>query len=254
MDKIVFTGIVLPRHLIVRAQSPDDMQWRMEEFDTSVTCKAIIDGMSATVTMTMPQFRVEYITQLHKRATDLARTTANLGAFSTGHAIFVMIDTIIYPHGLSGPAIRQEPSVSPLVTAFSLEPSRLTDFQESFAAVLSDTQIFIALDDLISAITYHHQTQANCGRAIERIRNLITTAKGPSGWRHMQQALNISREFQEKISQESRGNRHGDSEAVPGPLVTKTVERTWAVMNRFIEYRRRGNVALKEPEFPLLVL
>jgi hypothetical protein len=155
---------------------------------------------------------------------------------------------------LSSPIIRQELGVSQLVTAFGLEPSRLSDFQNSFVAILSDTQVFIALDDLISAVIYHHQTQASCGRAIERIRNLITTAKGSGGWKDMQLALNISREFQEKNSKESRGNRHGDSAAVPGPVVSKTVERTWAVMNRFIEYRRRGNVPLREPDFPLLVL
>jgi hypothetical protein len=150
--------------------------------------------------------------------------------------------------------IRQQ-GVSKHVTSFSVSSSNFNEFNQSFLAVILDPQTFIALDDVISALINNHMAQANCGRAIERLRNIISpTAKGPAGWRAMQTALNISQDFLESISKDSTANRHGDAAAVPGPIVSLTIERTWQVMNRFIEYKKRGNSQLKEPEFPLLVL
>jgi hypothetical protein len=254
MEKVVFHGRVLPPHIQITANSPK-INWRVEEFDITITCSVLIDKSVATVILELQEWRLEYLSDFHKRATDLARATVNMLAFSTGHGLFVMIDSITYPHGVLGTLHRQELGVERLVTSFSLDPSRLQELNDSFLTILFDHNIFIALDDITSAVINGHMAQANCGRAIEMIRNIISPKKiSNAAWKEMQEALNVSREYQESISKDLTANRHGASAAVPGPIVSKTIERTWSIMNRLIEYKKRGSVPLKPSEFPLLVL
>jgi hypothetical protein len=72
------------------------------------------------------------------------------------------------------------------------------------------------------------------------------------GWQKMQHALNISRPYQEEISQKSTDPRHGDKSRVEGETTSEIVERTWVIMNRFLCYRLQQNKPLMAPEFPLL--
>jgi len=68
----------------------------------------------------------------------------------------------------------------------------------------------------------------------------------------MHGVLNISRDYQQWISEQAKGPRHGDPAFVPGDVTVEITHRTWVVMNRFLEYRKRGNQPLTAPDFPLL--
>jgi hypothetical protein len=69
----------------------------------------------------------------------------------------------------------------------------------------------------------------------------------------MHKALNISRGYQEWVSKQSTGTRHGDNAFVPGAVSSEAMLRTWAILNRFLEYRKRGSQPLTVPDFPELV-
>jgi len=119
--------------------------------------------------------------------------------------------------------------------------------------VIGDTSVFIALDDLIHAVTSAHTQLADCGRVIERIRRIIAPAlDGGEAWHEMHKALNVSQPYQEWITKKSTGSRHGDSEYVPPEICTEVLQRTWVILNRFFEYRKRGNQPLMAAEFPNL--
>jgi hypothetical protein len=68
----------------------------------------------------------------------------------------------------------------------------------------------------------------------------------------MRRNLHIDRAYLDFITDQSIGSRHGDPQHIPGGPVTETVRRAWVVMNRYLEYRKRGNGPLTAPEFPLL--
>jgi len=74
-------------------------------------------------------------------------------------------------------------------------------------------------------------------------------------WKAMHNALNISREYQEFISMQSAGPRHGEPQqpiVVPANTQMEVTRRAWQIMNRFFEYRKRNDIPLTAPDFPKL--
>jgi hypothetical protein len=48
------------------------------------------------------------------------------------------------------------------------------------------------------------------------------------------------------------GPRHGDPAHIPAITTTEITRRSWKIMNRFFEYKKRDNGPLPLAEFPLL--
>ena len=120
--------------------------------------------------------------------------------------------------------------------------------------VLSDPPLFQALDDLIVLITLPHHAAVDCARAIEGLRNLVA-ARGATvsrSWEQMRNALQLDRSFLQPITDTSTAPRHGDRNFIPGTTVTEIVRRSWIIMDRFLEYQKRGNISLPATDFPLL--
>jgi hypothetical protein len=143
--------------------------------------------------------------------------------------------------------------VPSLCTAYGLDPSRVADVDTIFRMTLSEPALFRALNDLVESITVFHVACVNCGRVIESIRRMISpNLDGAQAWQTMHRVLNISRPYQEWISNQDKGPRHADPAFVPGNITTEVTNRTWTVMNRLLEYRKRGDQPLTSPDFPLL--
>jgi hypothetical protein len=149
----------------------------------------------------------------------------------------------------------QDPTVVPFCTAYSLEAHRVNDLAEIYQLIIKSPPLFRALNDLIESLSIPHVSTVNCGRVIDAIRRLITpdiTVPVKQAWRAMHAALNISREYQEWVSNQATGPRHADPAYVPPDITREITRRTWAIMNRYLEYRKRDAAALTDPDFPLL--
>lgn len=70
------------------------------------------------------------------------------------------------------------------------------------------------------------------------------------GWGKLQEVLNIERSYRELIMRTSIPPRHGDRTDIPQDVGQEVLERAWIVMNRFIEYRKRGSEPLPLSKFP----
>jgi hypothetical protein len=253
MVTVKLTGRVLPPHIIMSAQAPE-LRWKWDEEKLEPKFRVKIENSLVTVECDIDRYEPRFISEIYKRGSDLARATANMVAFDTGYGLVVMLDTFIDPSGVALPAHRQEMIPVSFRTAFSLDPARHAEFEQAFRIVLSEPSVFIALDDLIKAITSTHTQLADCGRVIDRIRRMIApTLDGGPAWREMHQALNIAQPYQAWVSKQSTGSRHGDVAFVPPAVCTVAIQRTWAILNRFLEYRKRGNKPLTAPDFPQLV-
>jgi hypothetical protein len=68
----------------------------------------------------------------------------------------------------------------------------------------------------------------------------------------MRDSLNIDQPYLEFITEHSKGPRHGDVKGSTFSATRETIKRSWIVMNRFLEFRKRGNRPLSLSEFPLL--
>jgi hypothetical protein len=64
----------------------------------------------------------------------------------------------------------------------------------------------------------------------------------------MRTALNVTKPYIESITHHADWSVRNEDEG------RKTTERAWVLMNRFLEYRKRGNQPLPLSDFPLLDL
>jgi hypothetical protein len=146
-------------------------------------------------------------------------------------------------------------SLAHLCTSFSLNPQPgKTSIGETWDLVLSNFAIFQSLEDLITSITLPHHAPVDCARAVERLRNLIATpgATISQAWHEMRNALRLDRSFLKLITDTSAAPRHGDPSYIPGTITTEIVRRSWIIMDRFLQYRKRGNNPLPATDFPVL--
>jgi hypothetical protein len=253
--KVQFLGRVLPDTVKLSIQMPD-LKWKWEEENLELAFHVKIGNSVINAECEIEKLDPAYLAELHKRASDLARASVNIIAFATGVGLSAIIDTIIGPDGMPLEIHWFDSAIPPLCTAFSLDPSTHADFDAVYKIILKEPQLYRALNDLVETISVSHVSCVNCGRVIDSIRRMITPATKGSpakAWQAMHSALNVSQSYQEWISDNSTGPRHGDPEFVPGNISMEMTHRTWTIMNSFLEFRKRGDTPLTAPEFPLLI-
>lgn len=254
MPTIHLLGRVLPEVARIDGQLPE-LDWKWEEENISLHFRVKISQSSIDVQCDLPIYKPEYITELHKRGSDVARIAVNLICFSTGFGLTTVIETLIAPDGVRSTILPQDLSLASLCTAYGLGAAPNADLDTVAQLVLVEFPLFRALHDLIESITTPHVATVNCGRVVDSIRRMITpvgTSSDQQAWVAMQTALNIARTYLQPVTNTSTGPRHGDPAFIPGTVATDVTHRAWTVMNRFLEYRKRSNVTLTAPHFPLL--
>ena len=122
--------------------------------------------------------------------------------------------------------------------------------------IMAEGSLYMALNDLILANTLPHHGPQNCGRVLDALCRLVTPADNKGDrkkmWPVFREMLRLERQYVDFVMQASEGPRHGDRTFVPGNLSMIVTVRTWRIMNRFLEFRKRGNQPLPESEFPWL--
>jgi hypothetical protein len=138
-----------------------------------------------------------------------------------------------------------------LITAFKLD-----EFVSTISSISGDVEVLLVLQDLNAAMSEPFYTSVGCGRAVDGLRHAIA---GPDGdpdarkWPELRQALNVDRSYVQAIMSASQRGRHGQRLVSHGHDLHEILRRTWVLFNRFLEYRKRGNVPLTLPDFPPLM-
>lgn len=253
MQKIHFVGYILPRAVKISTVAPD-LTWKMEEAGLNPTFRAKIENSIINVECELETYRPEDFIDLYRRALDLARATVNVVAFAQGYGVTVVFETVILPDGTPSEIVITDPRLPPLCTAYSIDPAKLADFLTVRNTVISSPDLFMALEDLIQAITLPHVAPVNCARAMDRLKHSIATptANDKQGWNEMRSALRIDEPYIKFITEVSKNPRHGRPGHTSGDLTSDATIRSWTIMNRFFEYLKRERKPLPEAEFPLL--
>lgn len=266
MPQVRFTGWVLPKALRVSVVPLDRFSWDAAELDLEASFSTTIRNAFVEIVCDLNRYEPGLVSELHKRALDLSRAAVDLVSFATGYGLVVVLDGFAGPDGRRTPLAVHNPELAPLCTAFRLKTTVDAGFAEMCRLVMSDPGLFMALNDLIAAITYPHQAAVNCARAVESIRNHITPPADPppakpreqreerdKAWERMRQALRVDETYLRDVTNTSLGPRHGNRKAIPGTQITAVVEKSWRIMDRFLEYRKRGNKDLPATDdFPTL--
>ena len=106
----------------------------------------------------------------------------------------------------------------------------------------------------MEAISSPRTIVPHCARAIDTLRVLSAPAKANKkrGWEILQRNLQVSEEYVKLLSVETRASRRGDHQAVSGEMTSEISKRAWTIMNRYLEYRKRGDQPLPLDLFPPL--
>jgi hypothetical protein len=194
-----------------------------------------------------------YEGHVHLRANDLANAVVGSYAFAKGMGLSVLLETVVKPDGVRYNIQECRPDLEALVTVLHSRQDGGINITAILPIILSDPTIFVALNDLVSSLTRVQEAPVKCGRAIDAIRHSMAPANDrKAGWIAMRDNLNITQSFLEFITEHSKGPRHGDVKSGTFITTRETVRRSWIVMNRFLEYKKRSDQRLPLPAFPFL--
>jgi hypothetical protein len=196
------------------------------------------------------------LSRIHNRAIAYLRAFVDLNCFATGAPLTVILDTAIDPDGISQSLRPIHPTLAELVTVTTKNPEVPGAFAlDVMDTVIREPALFLALRDLVSALTYTDTAVVDCARAIEGLRLIMVPDEEDrkKSWPIFQETLNFDRAYREYITNLSVAPRHGDrTRWITGPMIDEVLKRSWIIMNRFMEFRRRGSQPLTAPDFELL--
>jgi hypothetical protein len=242
-----FRGRVIPEIAKVTVGLPHTVRWKHDT--TSAVAELCFAINESQVTVDVTTDGAFHLGDLYRRALDLTQAMVDILGFAKGISLVVIFDTVAHD-GNEAPVAICWPDVAKFCTAYSVE----ADFAEILKLVIEEPPLFVALNDLNTAMTHHHLSPVNFARAVEAIRVMIAGADtGLASWVKMRETLRVDEAYLKLITSTSAPKRHCDHKRVEGDTVATVSERAWRVMDRFIAYRRRGSTPLPENEFPMLV-
>jgi hypothetical protein len=225
-----------------------------------------LEGLQATFECVIDKSQVEVVCsanrtnvphdweQLHLSAFELARSTVDLMAFAIGYGLTLVMDSATSSDGRSGALLAHDAGLPPLCTAFRVNQERPDgSLEEMLHVVMREQAIMVVLNDLTSTMEAPYRVPVNCARAVEGIVQLISPGKeSRQRWINLRQVLNLTENHLMPITETSKGPRHGNYFETSSIPLVEVRYRAWTVMNRFLEYRKRGNTPLPISEFPPL--
>jgi hypothetical protein len=194
----------------------------------------------------------DHLIPVYMRALDLTRAVVDVASFRAGLGLTVVLEEIEQPDGAKGLYVPVGQDLSRLPSVF-----KDREGENSFASVLriamTNVSLFRALRDMIDAITYPHVAPVCCGRAIEGVRHILAPdEERKKGWAIMNATLRLERSYVDLILDHSKGPRHADPAHISAAICSEIVKRSWKIMNRLLEYLKRGSQPLPQSEFPTL--
>jgi hypothetical protein len=257
MPIVKFMGRVLPAIMELSFDSVPQVDWEATELHLHMKFTIRVVKSEVEIECEIERYQPEYLSHLYMRSFDLARACVDVAAFTTGISLVVHLDKFILPDGSTTSLLINDPKLAALCTAYKMPataPEDRKNLEKILLIVLGESGVFMALNDLILANTLPHHAPANCARVLEGLRNLMTPTgmSRDKGWPIVRQNLQMDRAYLEFITGYSKGPRHGDRSHIPGDITMDIVGRTWTIMNRFLEFKKRGSQPLPLAEFPML--
>jgi len=251
MASVHLLGRVVPGEPKISLNDLPSFNWVAQELGFTFEFKITLCESAVDVECTLPQYKPEYLTEVHRRSFDLARTVVNLAAFCEGYGWTILFEHFVDDSGVQTPFIARDLDLAALCTTYTGS----VDFGKILTIVGTDPTLMRHLNDLIQAITIPHESSTSCARAIEGLKHMIARpdSSDNAAWRQMQEALRADKAYLQFITNASREGRHGKHHRIEGDVTREVTVRAWKIMDRYFTYRKRGGTApLPENEFPML--
>jgi hypothetical protein len=184
-------------------------------------------------------------------ATTAIRIPIDLFSFASGAGLVPFFEYYIDPEGTKTLIRVQSTDLAKLCTAIT----SANEFVYVLRLLTESPLFYMALNDLAVALSHHHNTPINCARAIDGLRHLLSKADAsrPEQWAEMHNKLRVTDKYLRFITDSSKLERHGKRHDLDSMTATEIAVRSWTVMNRYIEFKKRGGVQpLPEEKFSIL--
>jgi hypothetical protein len=185
-----------------------------------------------------------------------SRAALDCLCFAHGLGLSAVIEWMIQPDGIEKPLRYTHSQLKPHCTAFNLTPGYTgkDDFAAMYTLVLREPGLLFALNELLVAITLPEYLQVNCARAIESLRTMLVPKDSgrAKGWVELRRVLCVEESYVRHVIDASVAPRHGEKTFPTRAEGREILDRAWIIMNRFLEFRKRGSFGLPVNEFPVL--
>jgi hypothetical protein len=255
MVRIRFIGRIYPSAMDVSMTNFPSIHWGdpgLTDLGIDARCHVQIENNNVAVDIDLNKFdATEHLTPISMRAYDTVRSAIDLICFASGNGHTFLMETWIDAEGNVRACAPQQPDLALLSTAV-MGP---VNFHNVVQFVITNPPLFMALRDLIDGITQWHQAPITVARSVERLRHLVLPDEPDrkKQWKRLGELLQLTDSYTKVIRDTSTAPRHGDFTHIPGAIVSDAATRAWIIMNRYLEFRKRGGIdPLPVSEFPLL--
>lgn len=253
MPTVRFQGRVIPMTHGISIETVPVRGWKDSELELTMDFTFDLKESNIVLAAELNKFsEKEHYFSVLMRASDTAKAIVDVFAFSTGLGLTVILDTFTDPAGNVKDVIIGDRRLGALATA-TRGGSSLADV---LRIVVTSPPLYLALRDLIEAATQFHRAPASAARAIEALRHSVAPDETDrkKQWKMFEELLRVEQSYMEIIKKSSIGPRHGDPVHIPGAITADLSMRAWTIMNRYLEFRKRGaKRALPVSEFPVLI-
>lgn len=249
MPEIVFIGRVLPEVRSVSVPPLDDVRYTEVAGETARFGIRIGNG-KIRVVCTASDVEDYTFKWTLARAQELCTTMVDAIGFCRGWSLHVLFDEAVVAGERRALALG-EVGVRSICTAFSTEH----DFEQVWKILLDEFELRFAFRDLVSSLGTLNYSAIASARAIEAVRHLIADPQvnRDEAWRQLREKLNVERAYLKFITDASVAPRHGLRGKTDGAVQMAVTRRAWTVMNRYLEFRKRGGAQpLPLSDFPTL--
>ncbi len=257
MPTIHFRGRILPDHEPITTPPLQEIDWRETTGAKPIRYVITITRSIVNVACTLDSYSPDddlSIPLIHA----IAFSRAALDCLCFGHALglAMVLEEVVEPDGNVKPLLYKNSRLKKLCTAFDLTPGYVgkDDYSSMYRLISSEPPLFLALGELIVAITVPGHIHVNCARAIEGLRSILVPDDPyrNEGWKQMRMVLRLERSYIDFVIKASAKPRHGDKTFTGQGQAQEILEHSWEIMNRFLEFRKRGSVPLPEAQFSIL--
>lgn len=257
MPTIHFRGRILPAHSPITTPRLPEIDWRQTSdgplFPFAISIRSCVVDVACTLEKYNPD---ENLSLLLNQATLYSRAVLDCLCFAHGLGLSLVLEEVVEPDGTAKPLQYSSSRLARLSTAFNLTPGYIgkDDYSAMFSLIAREPALMQVFNDLIIAHTIPGHVAVNCGRAIEGLRNLLVPndPKRKKAWAEMKRVLRLESAYIEFVTAASTNPRHGDKSYLDQATTFEILDRSWIIMNRFLEFRKRGSSALPPHEFPSL--
>lgn len=242
-----FIGRVVPDHVpLTVAYSPEFKRTPNLDGEPECVMKVSLCEGEFRVSVEVEEYSDQDAMALFQAAWDAAQHLANTAGFTKAVPYQVIIDFIERPDGSIKALALGDPLLRSLVSFTDEDIETIADL------LIEDHAVGQLMWDLLSMLSRTHYAPISYGRIAESIAQLVApSAKPKSMWNTTREELLVSEGFLRRLTEVSTDPRHGKRTPVSAELNRELSIMCWKLVDRYLQYRLRGEV-LPEDEFPML--